>query len=327
MIRRISKPNPPHFETLFAEKSPLPMRLPPRNGVCASTLQLPPGAWATVLDCLCAHFGAIGRPEWEDRFARGRVTDEFAVALTAATAYREGMRVQYYREVAAEARIPFTEAILYADADLVAADKPHFLPVMPAGVYVEETLLARLIRRLDNPDLVPLHRIDRGTAGVVLFSANPATRSRYQALFREQAIVKRYEAIAPALPQHAFPLVRSTRIERGEPFFRMREVAGVANAHTRIEVAQRGAALWRYALFPQSGRKHQLRVQMAGLGAAIVNDDNYPELTGRAADDYSQPLQLLAHGLAFADPIDGAPRAFHSRFGLDSPDATTADCS
>jgi len=305
----------------------LSIRLPPRNGVCASTLQLPPGAWTTVLDCLCAHFGAIGRAEWEDRFARGRVTDEHAVAISAATAYREGMRIHYYREVAAEARIPFDETILHADADLVAADKPHFLPVMPAGGYVEETLLARLIRRLDNADLVPLHRIDRGTAGVVLFSANPATRSRYQALFREQTIVKRYEAIAPALPRHAFPLMRSTRIERGEPFFRMREAVGVANAHTRIEVVERGALLWRYALFPLGGRKHQLRVQMAGLGAAIVNDDSYPDLAGRAADDYSQPLQLLAHSLAFDDPIDGTPRTFRSRFELILPDSATTDRS
>lgn len=293
----------------------------------ASTLQLPPGTWATVLDCLCAHFGAIGRAEWEDRFARGRVTDEHVIALTAATAYREGMRVQYYREVSAEARIPFAEAILHADADLVAADKPHFLPVMPAGGHVEETLLARLIRRLDNPELVPLHRIDRGTAGLVLFSANPATRSRYQALFREQAIVKRYEAIAPALPRQVFPLLRSTRIERGEPFFRMCETAGAANAHTRIEVAECGRSLWRYVLFPQGGRKHQLRVQMAGLGAAIVNDDNYPELARRAAGDYSRPLQLLAHSLAFEDPIDGAPRTFHSRFKLDLSGTATTDCS
>ncbi len=184
------------------------IRLPPRNGVCASTLQLPPGAWSTVLECLCAHFGAIGRDEWEDRIARGRVTDEHAAPITASTAYREGMRVHYYREVPAEVRIPFAETILHADVDIVVADKPHFLPVTPAGGHVEETLLARLIRRLGNADLVPLHRIDRGTAGVVLFSANPATRARYQALFREHTIVKRYEAIAPALPQHMFPLLR-----------------------------------------------------------------------------------------------------------------------
>lgn len=292
------------------------IRLPPRNGVCASTLQLPPGAWPTVLACLCAHFPAIGREAWEDRIARGRVTDDDTTAITAATAYREGMRVHYYREVAAEARIPFAETILHADTDLVVADKPHFLPVTPAGGSVEETLLARLIRRTGHADLVPLHRIDRGTAGIVLFSANPATRSRYQALFRERAIVKRYEAIAPALPQVAFPLLRRTRIERGEPFFRMCEVAGAANAQTRIDVVERGRASWRYALFPRDGRKHQLRVQMAGLRAAIVNDDAYPTLAQRRADDYARPLQLLAHSLAFDDPIDGAPRYFESRFAL-----------
>ena len=292
------------------------IRLPPRNGVRASTLQLPPGAWPSVLDCLCAHFAAISRDAWADRIARGRVTDDQGAAITVATAYREGMRIHYYREVAAEARIPFDETILHADADLVVADKPHFLPVTPAGGYVEETLLARLIRRTGNADLAPLHRIDRGTAGVVLFSANPATRARYQALFRQQTIVKRYEAIAPALPHHVFPLLRRTRIERGEPFFRMREVGGAANAQTRIDVVEQGSAAWRYALFPLGGRKHQLRVQMAALGAAIVNDDWYPALTEPRAEDYARPLQLLAHSLTFEDPVDGAPRYFESRFRL-----------
>ncbi|MEP7043978.1 MAG: pseudouridine synthase [Dokdonella sp.] len=290
--------------------------LPPHNGVAASRLQLPPGAWPSLLDGLCAHFTAISRSAWLSRFERGRVFDDSGRTLHAQTPYRVGMEVYYYREVATEAPVPFAETILHADADLVVADKPHFLSVTPAGGHVEETLLARLIRRLGNADLTPLHRIDRGTAGVVLFSANPATRSRYQALFREQAIVKRYEALAAALPEQAFPLLRRTRIERGEPFFRMREVEGAANAQTRIEVVEQESTLWRYALFPLGGRKHQLRVQMAGLGAAIVNDDLYPELAEHRADDYARPLQLLALSLAFKDPIDGTARSFVSRLKL-----------
>jgi tRNA pseudouridine32 synthase/23S rRNA pseudouridine746 synthase len=283
----------------------------------ASTLHLPPGEWVTVLDCLCARFPAIGRPQWLDRMQRGRVTDGQGRPIDAGAPYRAGLRVHYYREVAAERRIPFQETVLHADDHLVVADKPHFLPVTPSGGFVQETLLARLIRRLDNPQLVPLHRIDRGTAGLVLFSAHPATRSRYQALFPERRIAKRYEALAPAMPQHDFPLLRRTRLQPGEPFFRMREVPGEPNSETRIEVLQRGAEHWHYALYPHTGKKHQLRVQMAALGAPILNDDFYPDLQDEGVDDdYARPLKLLAQGLAFIDPLSGEARSFRSGMTL-----------
>jgi tRNA pseudouridine32 synthase/23S rRNA pseudouridine746 synthase len=282
------------------------------RGMRSSRLQLPPGPWSTVLDCLCTRFPAIARETWIDRFTRGRVFDAAGAVLPLDAPYNLGAEVQYFREVANEPVIPFTESILHADADLVVADKPHFLPVTPAGVYVRETLLARLAQRLGNPDLVPLHRIDRDTAGLVLFSANPATRAAYQALFRERRIHKRYEAIAPALPNLAFPLVRATRIERGEPFFRMQEVEGVPNSETRIEVLDGEGSCWRYGLEPVTGRKHQLRVHMAALGAPIANDRWYPQLREAGADDHARPLRLLARSLAFVDPLSGIERRFES---------------
>jgi tRNA pseudouridine32 synthase/23S rRNA pseudouridine746 synthase len=281
----------------------------------ASRLQLPPGPWATVFDCLCARFPAVPREAWIDRFARGRVLDTTGTPLALDAPYRLGAEVRYFREVVDEPAIPFAESVLHADADLVVADKPHFLPVTPAGGFVRETLLARLVQRLGNPGLVPLHRIDRDTAGLVLFSANPETRAAYQALFRERGIVKRYEAIAPALPGLAFPLLRATRLVRGEPFFRMQEVDGVPNSETRIEVLEREGAWWRYALQPVTGRKHQLRVHMAALGAPIANDPVYPVLRTEM-EDYSRPLKLLAKSLAFIDPFSGVERRFESRYGL-----------
>lgn len=282
----------------------------------ASTVHLPAGAWTSVLEALCARFPAIGREQWLDRIARGRVLDGQGVAIAPDSPYRAGMRLHYYREVADEANIPFTETVLHVDEHLVVADKPHFLPVTPAGGFVEQTLLRRLIQRLDNPRLVPLHRIDRATAGLVLFSANPASRGVYQALFRERRIAKRYEALAAALPGLVFPLWRRSRIVRGEPFFRMREGVGEPNSETRIEVIERGALHWRYALQPVTGRKHQLRVHMAALGAAIVHDTCYPKLMEQAADDYARPLKLLARELTFVDPLSGEPRHFQSRLSL-----------
>jgi len=282
----------------------------------AGTVHLPAGAWTNVLDALCARFPAIGRGQWLDRIARGRVLDGQGAAIAADLPYREGMRIHYYREVEDEVDIPFTETVLHVDEHLVVADKPHFLPVTPAGGFVEQTLLRRLVRRLDNPQLVPLHRIDRATAGLVLFSANPASRAAYQALFRERRIDKRYEALAAPLLGLAFPLWRRSRIVRGEPFFRMCEVAGEPNSETRIEVIERGTTHWRYALHPITGRKHQLRVQMAALGAAIVHDRCYPVLADTAPDDHRRPLKLLAQQLAFVDPLSGESRRFTSRFAL-----------
>jgi tRNA pseudouridine32 synthase/23S rRNA pseudouridine746 synthase len=286
------------------------------DGLAPSRLQLPPGPWPTVLDCLCARFPLIPREVWLDRFARGRVLDADGAPLAVDAPYRLGAEIRYFREVADEAAIPFQETLLHVDAHLVVADKPHFLPVTPAGGHVRETLLARLVQRLGNPDLVPLHRIDRDTAGLVLFSADPATRAAYQALFRERRIHKRYEAIAPALPERVFPLVHASRLEAGEPFFRMREVEGMANSETRVEVIERRGALWRYALEPVTGRKHQLRVHMAALGAPICNDRLYPRLLAADVGDYSWPLQLLARGLAFVDPLSGVERCFESGLRL-----------
>ncbi|KQZ72265.1 pseudouridine synthase [Rhodanobacter sp. Root561] len=282
----------------------------------ASTVHLPPGHWATVLDALCGHFATISRAQWLDRIERGRVLDGQGGAITPQTPYRVGLRVHYYREVADEPVIPFGETVLHVDEHLVVADKPHFLPVTPAGGFVEQTLLRRLVQRLDNPALVPLHRIDRLTAGLVLFSANPASRAAYQALFRERRIDKRYEALAPALPELAFPHLRRSRIVAGEPFFRMREAAGEANSETRIEVIEQGASDWRYALFPRTGRKHQLRLHMAALGAPISGDPLYPALAEPAADDHLRPLKLLAKELAFVDPLSGQPRHFASVLAL-----------
>jgi tRNA pseudouridine32 synthase/23S rRNA pseudouridine746 synthase len=295
-----------------------PMSKPPAlNGLAASSVHLPRGPWATVLDCLAAHFSAISREQWLDRMARGLVLAADGTRVNAASVYREGQLIYYYREVPDETPIPFVERILFADEHLVVADKPHFLPVTPVGNYVRETLLTRLQHRLGNPQLSPLHRIDRGTAGLVMLSASSATRDAYQRLFRDRQIEKKYLAIAPAMPTATFPLVRATRIERGEPFVLSVEVPGVANSHTRIEVEQRGEMHWRYALYPSTGKKHQLRVHLAALGAPIVNDDFYPTLIQRAPDDFSHPLQLLAQSLSFVDPLTHQARRFDSELTLE----------
>ncbi|WP_152220865.1 pseudouridine synthase [Pseudomonas sp. SCB32] len=294
----------------------------------ASTLHLPAGPWATVLDCLCAHFPAISRDTWLDRMARGKVLDSDGQPIGPAHPYREALRIHYFREVPQETPVPFQESVLYADGHLVVADKPHFLPVTPSGQYVEHTLLARLARRLDNPLLVPLHRIDRLTAGLVLFSANPDSRAAYQALFRDRRIEKMYEAIAPALPQLTFPHVRTSRMVDGDPFILMQEVDGAPNSETRIEVLEQRGELWRYGLHPVTGKRHQLRVHMSALGAALCFDPLYPTLLPREErppEDYEKPLKLLARQLDFIDPLTGEARHFRSQLELSWPSINFID--
>lgn len=248
---------------------------PPIDGVGPSRVQLRPGDAATVLDALCTRFPRIDRATWQARFARSRVLDADGRPLRADARLLRGGDVYYYREVPDEPACAGVQTLLHVDDDLAVVDKPHGLAVMPAGRFARDTLLARLVRQLGVADVAPLHRIDRDTAGLVMFSLRAATRDRYLALFRERAVAKRYEAFAPPAPHLAFPLVRESRLERGTPFFAMREVDGVPNARSRIDVLERGDRAWRYALEPVTGRKHQLRVHMAALGLPIDHDPLY----------------------------------------------------
>jgi len=292
------------------------MRPPDRDGLGASAVALPPGPWPTVLDFLIAQFPSVTRADWLQRMVDGRVVDEAGAELAPEAPYQPHGRVFYFRSVADETRIPFDETILFQDDLLVVADKPHFLPVAPAGRYVQETLLVRLKRKLRIETLAPMHRIDRDTAGLVLFSVQPDTRDAYQRLFRERAVAKIYEAIAPWRADIAWPVTVRNRLVESDAFMQMREVEGVANAETQISVLETNGPYARYLLQPLTGQKHQLRAHMAGLGVPIVNDRIYPVLYAAnaeaEADDFRAPLQLLAKAIAFRDPVTGQPRRYES---------------
>jgi len=295
---------------------------PMREGVGASCVALPHGPWPRLLDFLAERLPAVSADQWQERMAQGRVLDEAAAALPPDAPYRPGTRVYYYRELEAETVIPFEEEVIYQDAHLLVADKPHFLPVTPTGRYVQQTLLVRLKRRTGIEDLSPIHRIDRETAGLVLFSLRPQDRSAYQALFRDQVVDKDYEAIAPLRADLPLPAVYRSRIEADDQFFRQREVAGEPNSETQIELIEALGELARYRLRPKSGKTHQLRVHMDALGRPIAGDLFYPEVIhgpSPAHEDWSQALQLLARGIRFTDPVTGTLRHFESRHQLRWP--------
>ena len=290
----------------------------PDASLRASTLHLPAGPWSTVLDCLCARFPAIDRDTWLARMQRGRVLDAEGRALGPQAAYREGLRVHYFRELPVEAPIPFEARILYRDEHLLVADKPHFLPVIPTGRFVQETLLVRLKKATGLQDLVPIHRLDRETAGVIVFSHQPASRGKYQSMFQQRSMFKVYEAIAPLRPDLALPRVHRSRVEEiPEQFFKMHEAEGTPNSETHISLLEQRGELGLYQLEPVTGRRHQLRVHMASLGIPILNDLFYPHaVPAGVADDLDKPLKLLARSLFFIDPLDGSERHFVSQRSL-----------
>ena len=281
---------------------------------------MPHGGWATALDFLSERLPRVSRDEWHRRLLAREVFDGAGQTVAPDARLRAGQHLHYYRDLPDEAPIPFEEHIVFQDEWLVVADKPHFLPVTPTGPYVQQSLLVRLKRRLGIDTLAPIHRIDRETAGLTVFAVQPATRDAYHGLFRKRAVTKTYQAIAPAPRTLAFPRVHRNRLEEGAgAFFRMVEAPGEPNSETRIALLEVRGDLARYALQPLSGRRHQLRVSMNALGLPIVGDQFYPTVRRgpREAEDFSQPLQLLARSLAFTDPVTGQARAFESRRTLD----------
>ena len=290
--------------------------LPVIEGVGPSCQWLPAGPWKTVIDFFNEQYPHVNATTWKARMAKGQVRDETGRRVDAETAFRVGACIFYYRELENEKIIPFREQVLYQDEHILVADKPHFLPVIPSGRFLHETLLVRLRKQRATEALVPIHRLDRETAGVVLFSLNRKTRGEYTSLFRNRRIRKVYEALAPTLEDSNFPITRRSRVVQGEPFFRMKEISGEANSETQISVISTKGSLSLYQLLPLTGRKHQLRLHLAGLGIPVINDKLYPSLTPSADDDFSRPLKLLAKSISFRDPLSGRDHYFESGITL-----------
>jgi tRNA pseudouridine32 synthase/23S rRNA pseudouridine746 synthase len=297
---------------------------PLRDGVAASRVGVGDGRFPHVLAFLQARFPAVS--DWPDRLARGDVLDAHGHPLAAHARCAAGDLVWYWRDPPPEPRVPFELELLFRDEHLVVVDKPHFLPAIPAGRHLRETALVRLRAQLGIATLVPIHRLDRETAGVLVFSVRPEDRAAYHALLRERAAHKVYEAIAPWRAELVQPQVVRHRLEQpeGRGFMQVRVVDGEPNAQTRVELVGRvgdaGQGLALYRLAPLTGRTHQLRVQMNALGAPLVGDRIYPTLwpdaAPDAAPDWSHPLQLLAREIAFDDPVTGQPRRFASQRAL-----------
>jgi len=279
-----------------------------RSRLYLPKLESPP---KTILAHLMAHFPNVAAEVWRERVERNQITLEDGTAITTIQPYQHGLTIYYEREVAEEPPALDPETILYQDANILVADKPHGMPVTPAGDYVERTLLHRLQKSTGLNALSPIHRLDRDTAGLVLFSTNPETRALFHRLFETRSIHREYLAVAHLARPHAHKhwLIES-RIEAGEPWFTQRIVDGLPNAKTVIELIAVSAERGLFRLTPGTGKKHQLRVHMLSIGAPIVGDILYPIV--REPEDGDPPLQLLASRLDFTDPVSGEDRSFSS---------------
>ena len=288
------------------------------EGVSSSRVYLPASeSYPTLLDFFMANFPHIEPSEWSARFSEGLVMTVDGQPVAASDAYQPNAHLLYFRRLAREPEIPFEEEILYQDDHILVADKPHFLPVTPSGLYLHQTLLNRLKKKTGLQHLSPIHRIDRDTAGLVIFCIQPNERAHYQNLFRDRAVTKVYEVIAPYSEELSakLPMVYQSRLEESEHFLQMREVAGEPNADTYIELIEVVKPWAKYRLTPGSGKKHQLRCHLNALGIAIKFDQIYPVLTPYQEYDldFSKPLQLLAKEATFVDPVTGENRSFVSR--------------
>ncbi len=267
----------------------------------------------TLLEFLVGRFPKISEQIWVERIAKGKVLTEEGHQVTLGTAYMPNKRLFYFREVETEPVVPFKEQILFRNDHLLVACKPHFLPVTPGGPYVRETLINRLKENTGNPFLSPINRIDRGTAGLVLISTNKETRGQYQKMFMDGLVRKTYEALAD-LPYDSGQTewLVENRLEQGEPWFRMKTGEGEVNARSRVRLIEVIGSNARFQLFPITGKKHQLRIHLSGLGFPIINDRYYPTLLKETPDDFSRPLQLVSRKIEFLDPVTGQDMSFES---------------
>lgn len=291
-------------------KAPLPMR----GGVNPSRLYLPRnGHWCDLLSFLLERFPYMPAEIIKARLGAGEMVNEVGTPYNLDSSFVPDSWLWYYREVPDEVEVPFEIDVLHLDKHLLVVDKPHFLASIPSGRYLHETVLSRLRKQFDLADISPIHRLDRETAGVLLFSLRPEDRGAYQSLFQGRQVAKFYEAIAPTSQTLDFPLVYQSHISKSSQYFTMEEVDKPSNSETKISIIKRGNRLSHYHLEPLSGKKHQLRVHMNALGVPICHDGFYPELKAmREAVDFNDPLQLLARAIEFNDPISGEHRRFES---------------
>lgn len=305
---------------------PGPRPLPPRDGIDAVRFRLPdPSHRRAIATELLAAFPDHAA-EICAQLAAGTVVDRNGRPVGEYARPVKNVDVWLYLSPPPEPVVPGDVDVVFRDDALVVVDKPHFLATTPRAAHIRETALVRARVATGIADLVPAHRLDRGTAGLLAFSAKPALRGALAMQFQQRTVVKKYLAVttlsgggegAARIPAVGQTVRWASRIEKLRGILQGREIPGEPNARTqarlldRVDTEAGPRGLW--LLEPSTGQTHQLRIHLAAAGAPIVDDDLYPAQRTWDAADFSAPLQLLAAGLQLRHPESGKEMRFTSR--------------
>lgn len=243
--------------------------------------------------------------------AEQRFVYDTGLAVAEEHPYSPHTFVWFHRDLPGEAHVPGTIHLIHQDERLVVVDKPAFLSTIPRGRHVRQSVVVRLRDELGLPELSPLHRLDRITSGLLMLATERRWRGAYQSLFQDGAVHKTYRALAPVRADLELPVTVRNHIAKRRGTWQAEVVPDAPiNAETRVELESQHGGLGVYRLTPRTGRTHQLRLHLHGLGIPILGDPLYPTVRDIAVDDFSRPLQLLAGEIELTDPIDGTTRRF-----------------
>ncbi|TFD60939.1 pseudouridylate synthase [Cryobacterium suzukii] len=289
--------------------------LPQRHGLDAAWVCTPEWAkhplWKTMgawLDERLSEFVDVA-----GFLVRGRFVYESGTAVGGHDPYRPYTFVWFHRDLAEESVVPGLIHVIYRDERIVVIDKPAFLSSIPRGRHVVQSVVVRLRAELQLPELSPLHRLDRVTSGVLVLATERRWRGAYQSMFQRREVAKTYRALAPLLPGLELPVTVRNHLTTRRGRLQAEVLPGASpNAESLIELESVIDDQGSYRLTPRTGRTHQLRLHMLGLGIPISDDPLYPIVQDVALDDFTRPLQLLANEVRFTDPIDGGVRQFVS---------------
>jgi tRNA pseudouridine32 synthase/23S rRNA pseudouridine746 synthase len=285
-----------------------------------STVKLPdrpPPGVRTIFDFFLHRFPRIPPDTWSERFSTAKVWSGDR-SIDADTPYQPLLEVHYRREVEREPPVREDYRVVWSGRHLMVVDKPPNLPVTPGGHWVRGCLLHLLLEATGNDEITPLHRLDRLTSGVVIFSQDAETRPHFARLFQPRPLVeKTYTAVCELRrepPPPRFTLEHNIG-RSDEDYWRQVVRPGLpVNARSEIEILAVDEDLVLARVRPSTGRKHQIRVQLADAGLPILGDPLYGTAPSHDPENLSLRLWLDARQLAV--------RAFPSPSGDEDLTAT-----
>jgi 23S rRNA pseudouridine1911/1915/1917 synthase len=271
-------------------------------------------AGLTALEYLATSRTHSTASQWTERFDRGEIAIEGARAHPA-TLLLAGHTIVWHRPPWDEPEVPTQFAIVYEDDSLVAVNKPSGLPTMPAGGFLEHTLMHLLRQRF--PEASPLHRLGRCTSGLVLFARTHAAAAVLSKAWRDHEVKKTYRALSVGVPARDRLEIDAAIGPVPHPQLGSVHAASAAGKPSRsvATVLERGENRTLFSVDIASGRPHQIRIHLACAGHPLVGDPLY-EVGGVIKADPGLPgdggYLLHAERLAFTHPITGHAIQLHA---------------